>query len=114
MNAPNLLFVCNAAQNRSRTAAEMYGGMYAGICSDERPVTEELLRWADSVCVFEKVQADWIRERFPGFFTKVVNLDLPDIYDYDVPILRRDIKEKMKACGVSVSEEEPPSLPAHP
>ena len=107
MSAQNLLFVCNAAQNRSRTAAEMYDGMYAGIRSDERPVTEVLLRWADSICVFEKAQADWIRERFPGFYHKVVNLDLPDIYDYDVPILRRDIKEKMKACGVFVPEEEP-------
>ena len=105
MNMSNLLFVCNAAQNRSRTAAEMYGGMYAGIRSDERPVTEELLRWADRVCVFGKDQASWIREKFPAFYSKVVNLDLPDIYDYDVPILRRDIKEKMKACGVSVPEE---------
>ena len=95
-SSPDLLFVCNVAENRSRTAAEMYDGEYAGIRSEERPVTEELLRWADKVYVFETEHADWIRDRFPGFFPKVSNLRIPDIYDYGVPVLRTVITERME------------------
>ncbi|MCK4328032.1 MAG: hypothetical protein KAW41_06240 [Candidatus Diapherotrites archaeon] len=89
----NLLFVCTAGENRSRTAAEMYGGKYCGMYD----LTDAALKWADKVYVFEKKHETYIMEHFFRFYGKVVNLDIPDIYDYGVEPLKKVVRARMKA-----------------
>ena len=47
----NKLFVCNLGKYRSRTAANIFGGKYAGVFVN---LKKEDLEWADIVYVFEE------------------------------------------------------------
>jgi predicted protein tyrosine phosphatase len=80
----NKLFICNQGEHRSKTAAEMYNGKYAGIYSEEVPLTQELLEWADIVYVMEEHQRDFIAEHFPKQYMmkKIICLNIPDVYSY--------------------------------
>jgi len=88
----NLLFVCTAGENRSRTAAEIYGGKFCGVYD----LTEKELKWADKIYVFEKKHEQYISEKFPYYYGKVTNLDIPDIYDYGLSTLKQEIIKKMR------------------
>jgi predicted protein tyrosine phosphatase len=95
-----LLFVCNQGQNRSRTGAEMYARKgyetdYAGIYSDTRPLTAEMLEWADLVFVFERNQLDVIKARWPdlAFAKPIVNLGVNDFYCHGDPELKAIIRK---------------------
>lgn len=98
-----ILFICNAAQNRSRTAHELYAGVagvktdYAGLYSDVRPVTAALLARSDLVVVFEEEQLRELQRRHPRqvFETRIVVLDVPDEHDYGAPGLAQLIKAAM-------------------
>ena len=59
-------------------------------------LTDAALKWADKVYVFEKKHEQYIMEHFPRQYGKVVNLDIPDVYDYGVEALKKVIKKKMK------------------
>lgn len=89
----NFLFVCTAGENRSRTAAGMYGGKYCGLDG----LTDAALKWADKVYVFEKKHENYILKNYPKHYAKVTNLDVPDIYDYGTPALKKVLKVKMAA-----------------
>ena len=94
----NSLFICNQARNRSKTAAELVpGARYAGLFSEEHPVTAELMEWADHIYVFEEIQKEYLRERFPLIARRkpITNLKVPDIYDYGTKALGEAIKERL-------------------
>ena len=90
----NLLFVCNQGKYRSRTAAELFGGRFAGVFNG---LKEEDLQWADVVYVFEEHQRTEIGKQFPAQYLnkRILNLDIPDNYGYMnaklVDVLRRKL-----------------------
>jgi len=94
----NLLFVCNFGQIRSRTAAELfqkeYDSLYAGLFSQEHPVTEDLIIWADKIFVVEEQQKSMIKEMFSEYKKDIINLDIPNSYFYNQPELKELIKTK--------------------
>lgn len=84
-----LLFICNQGKHRSRTAAELYANKheteYAGVYSEERPVTKELLEWAGTIFVMEEHQRKWLAENYPEQIMKkrVLTLAIEDVYKYN-------------------------------
>jgi predicted protein tyrosine phosphatase len=94
-----VLFVCNQNQNRSRTAEELFkdkfetksAGLFGGKILDE-----ELLSWADIVCVMEDFQREEIGKRFPELYLqkKIISIDVPDIYFRNQPELVALLKKK--------------------
>ena len=84
-----ILFVCTANQCRSRTAEDLYVQdpryqvISAGtdVCEaepDERPVTRELVDWAELIVAMEPYHKRVLIERFPGCESKIVVLNIPD------------------------------------
>lgn len=71
----NILFICNQNENRSKTAEElfkdnpMHTAKSAGLYN-EKPVTTDLIEWANPIFVFERAQKDEIMRRFPGYAIK--------------------------------------------
>ncbi|MBT5342917.1 phosphotyrosine protein phosphatase [Candidatus Woesearchaeota archaeon] len=90
----NKLFVCNLGKYRSRTAANIFGGKYAGVFVN---LKKEDLEWADIVYVFEERQRSEIGKQFPTQYLKkrILNLDISDVYGYMddklVDVLRRKL-----------------------
>jgi len=91
----NKLFVCNQGKYRSRTAASLFGGKYAGVFVN---LKKEDLEWADVVYVFEERQRSEIGRKFPTQYLKkrILNLEIPDIYGYMDRKLVDVLKRKMK------------------
>jgi predicted protein tyrosine phosphatase len=92
-----LLFVCSFGKNRSRTAAELFGEKghdtdYAGLCSASRPVTPELLEWADIIFVFESAQAEELKAMWPD--KQPINLSIGSHYGHGDGALKRLILER--------------------
>ena len=89
------LFICNQGENRSKTAAEILGGNYAGIYSENNPVTKEKLVEAETIFVFEDEQRKWMGKNFPEEYLKkrIINLDIPDTYYYQQKELVRLLKK---------------------
>lgn len=92
----NILFLCTANIQRSRTAEELFKSRYpdhsfrsAGLsekeCSRNESTlcTEEMLQWADHVYVFEQMHIDRI-EQHTGqrYIHKIECLEIEDIYQY--------------------------------
>lgn len=90
-------FICNQGQNRSRTAAELFGGMYADIYSNKHPATAELTR-ASEIFVFEEHQRKWIGEHFPKQYLmkKMTHLVISDMYAYVKETIAVKLKNKLK------------------
>ncbi len=95
----NLLFICNQNQNRSKTAEEMFKSRFttrsAGLYN-KRPVTKKELQWADTIIVMEVAQRKEIAKRFPDAYMqkRILSLEVPDIYQYGQPELKKILKEK--------------------
>lgn len=93
----NILFVCSANKQRSKTAHHYFAERYsqhqfksAGtnhkICKKEEttPLTEDLLIWADSVYVMEEKHRRIIEEHTGNtYLSKILVLNIPDIYEYN-------------------------------
>lgn len=90
------LFICNQAQNRSPTAAKLFGGKASSLYNEDNLLTKELLEKASTIYVFEEKQRTEIGKRFPEQYLKkkIINLDIPDIYRFDQPELIKILKEK--------------------
>jgi predicted protein tyrosine phosphatase len=92
----NKLFVCNQGKYRSRTAANIFGGKFAGVFVN---LKKEDLEWADIVYVFEERQRSEIGRLFPEEYLKkrILNLEIPDVYGYMdrklVDLLRGKLKK---------------------
>ena len=95
-----LLFVCNQNKNRSKTAKEIFASRFetrsAGLYSDS-PLKNTDLAWADLVIVMEEGQRSEIGKRFPKEYLskKIINLDIPDIYQYNQSELTQILRERL-------------------
>jgi len=105
----NILFLCTANINRSKSAEVLCGrlddnntyrsaGLSAKYTAANNSVlcTEKLLSWADHVYVFEQMHLDRIKqytqEKYLG---KILNLDIEDRYKYMNPELVQLLKLKI-------------------
>ena len=99
----NLLFVCNQARHRSKTAAELFQNShntsFAGVYSEERPVTKKLLAEADTVFFMEESQRTIVTKQFPklSMQKRLVTLDVPDAYSYNSNELVKLLQARMRA-----------------
>lgn len=109
-----VLFVCTANQQRSPTAERMYEKdprMDVDSAGTEaffaKAVTEERLNWADLVVVMEERHARSIRERFPNAAerTRIVSLDIPDIYQFLEQRLQKEIRERFEPLFADFLED---------
>lgn len=95
-----LLFICNAALQRSPTGANLFKKEhetdYAGIYSIDNPLTQQKLEWADVVFVMEEHQRKFIEEMFPELQKKIINLDVPDMFIRNDPRLIGILEDKVK------------------
>ena len=91
----NKLFVCNQGKYRSKTAAKLFGGRFAGVYVN---LKKEDLKWADVVYVFEEEQRSLIAEKFPTEYLKkrILNLDIADVYGYMDEKLVGELRGKLK------------------
>lgn len=96
-----ILFICNQNKNRSKTAEEIFKGVYetksAGLYNG-KPVTEEIIAWADIVVTMDDEQRSEIGKRFPRQYIQkqIISLNVPDIYLYNQPELVTILKSRMK------------------
>ncbi len=92
----NILFLCTANQQRSKTAEELFcaadkrnqyksAGLSAKYVAKAGSTlcTPELLDWADKIYVFEAAHIERIQE-YTGdkFLAKITNLQIEDKYQY--------------------------------
>ncbi|MBI4146318.1 phosphotyrosine protein phosphatase [Candidatus Woesearchaeota archaeon] len=97
----NVLFICNQNQNRSKTAEELFQGIFttrsAGLYN-EQPVTNAELEWADVIVVMEDSQRGELAKRFPKQYLqkRILSLDIPDIFKHDQPQLVEILKIKVE------------------
>lgn len=100
----NVLFICTQNRLRSPTAEQVFADWpgietaSAGLGNDaEVPVSPELLAWADTVFVMEKVHRSRLAANFKRYLNgkRVICLDIPDDYDYMDPDLVRLLRHKV-------------------
>ena len=95
------LFVCNQNQNRSKTAEKIFNNKFttksAGLYN-KRPLTKQQIVWADVIFVMEDEQRSEIAKRFPKQYLqkRILDLDVPDIYEYNNPKLVKVLKSKVE------------------
>ncbi|MBY0417480.1 MAG: hypothetical protein K2W88_05390 [Pararheinheimera sp.] len=107
----NILFLCTANLNRSKTAEVHFtakdpthtyrsAGLSEKECRRNRTTlcTEDLLQWADVIFVMEDAHVRRIEQYTEQrFLTKVINLDIPDIYKFAEAALIEKLESGMSA-----------------
>lgn len=103
----NVLFLCTANLNRSKTAEVHFAAKYpandyrsAGLSEKEcrrngTPLcTDALLEWADVVFVMENAHVNRI-EQYSGqrFLRKIINLNIPDVFSFGDAVLIKKLEE---------------------
>lgn len=94
-----VLFICNQNKHRSKTAEALFTGRFetksAGLYSVQ-PVSKDEVSWADLVVVMDDEQRTEISRRFPILYLKkrILNLNIPDIYNYNQPELIKILNVK--------------------
>ena len=87
----NVLFICTQNRLRSPTAEQVFADwpgvetQSAGLGNEAaNPVGAEVLAWADTIFVMEKVHRAKLSARFKAHLRgkRIVCLDIPDDYDY--------------------------------
>lgn len=100
-----LLFVCSRNRWRSLTAEKLFVGVAgyqvrsAGTQPDARVViTEGHVGWADVIFVMERSHLDRMRRKFPEALhgKQVINLRIPDDYEFMQPELIHELKSKLE------------------
>ncbi|HEY1038725.1 MAG TPA: phosphotyrosine protein phosphatase [Bacteroidia bacterium] len=105
----NVLFVCSANKQRSKTAEDHFSILYpkfnflsAGtnrkICDQEGTtfITEDLIEWADTIFVMEKKHRKQINEYLKQkSSSKIKVLNIKDIYKYNSKELILLLNEKL-------------------
>ena len=92
----NVLFVCSANKERSKTAEDYFSGLYPEInfsscgtniryCKKEgtNPISKELIVWSDVIFVMENKHAKLVKQHSslkPG--NKIIVLGVEDVYTY--------------------------------
>jgi predicted protein tyrosine phosphatase len=101
----HVLFVCEGNLHRSPTAQRLYAnasGMKtrsAGLSDLARvQLTDELLAWADVVIVMERRLVKMLRRRFREALgeREVIDLDVPDDYQFMQPELLALLRERLE------------------
>ena len=104
MKGMNVLFLCAKNRLRSPTAEQVFARwpgvetQSAGIGAEaETPVSPELLAWAETIFVMEKVHRARLSARFKPYLRgkRIVCLDIPDDYDYMDPALVEILMKKV-------------------
>lgn len=99
-----VLFVCSQNHLRSPTAEAVFRNWpgvearSAGTAIDAtKPVTEEMIRWAELIFVMEGLHFRLLKERFGEFMRakEVIVLRIPDQFAYMDPKLVELLKEKV-------------------
>jgi predicted protein tyrosine phosphatase len=99
-----ILFVCTANRLRSPTAAAVFADdpglevRSAGLdAACPRPLTAELVAWADRLFAMEQRHRSAIKRRFREQFggTPVIVLGIPDEYEFMQPELIALLKERV-------------------
>jgi predicted protein tyrosine phosphatase len=100
----NLLFVCSQNISRSPTGEAVfskYEGIKAIGCGTnidaERPISGDLIAWADVIFVMEKSHQHEVSQKFNALLKdkKLICLDIPDMYPRMDPVLVHILKEKV-------------------
>jgi len=96
----NILFVCTMNKIRSLTAEEIFKDIpninvkSCGLSNEsEKQINETLIKWSHIIFVMENKQQKYIKTKYK-LNKKIVNLDIPDEFDYMDPILIRLLKIK--------------------
>ncbi|GFD71837.1 hypothetical protein ACI7YQ_14170 [Alteromonas marina] len=107
----NILFLCTSNLNRSKTAEDHFAAKdplrtyrSAGLSEKECKrnsttlCSEELLEWSDVVFVMEDEHVRRI-EQYTGlrFLDKVINLNIPDVYQYGESALIEQLEKRRQA-----------------
>lgn len=107
----NILFLCTSNLNRSKTAEDHFAvkdplrvyrsaGLSEKECKRNSTTlcSEELLEWADVVFVMEDEHVRRI-EQYTGqrFLDKVINLNIPDVYQYGESALIEQLEKRRQA-----------------
>jgi predicted protein tyrosine phosphatase len=99
--ARNVLFICSQNRLRSPTAEQVFSGWpgletsSAGLNNDaENPVTPELLAWADTIFVMERIHRSKLSSKFKRHLgnKRIICLEIPDEFEYMDPDLIRLLK----------------------
>ena len=108
-NHPSILFICTANIQRSLTAERLFSLRYpnlnfksAGVsrkeCERNKSTlcTEKMLEQADIIYVFENLHIERISDNTSGgSLSKITNLDIPDVYNFNDPKLIRLLLHKL-------------------
>ncbi|QWV03894.1 hypothetical protein KQ246_09955 [Pseudoalteromonas shioyasakiensis] len=107
----NILFLCTSNLNRSKTAEDHFAvedplrvyrsaGLSEKECKRNSTTlcSEELLEWSDIVFVMEDEHVRRI-EQYTGqrFLDKVINLNIPDVYQYGESALIEQLEKRRQA-----------------
>jgi len=86
---PHILFVCGRNKRRSPTAVNVYRNdqrftVYsAGISGTSgHQINQKDIHWADVIFVFEDEYGKWIKRKFNESHPKIINLSIPDEFEY--------------------------------
>lgn len=110
----HILFVCSSNLIRSPTAELHFAGrpdietLSAGVGPDAiRPLTAELVAWANLILTMEQGYADTVRERFGDALadTPMASLDVPDKFRRNAPELKA-LLEQQCAQWISVLDQQ--------
>ncbi len=109
----NILFICSANKDRSRTAEDYFTEHYTSLSFDSAGtnwkicnqlgttfVCQDQLEWADKVYVMETKHLKKINEIFgKGYFNKIEVLQIKDVYKYNQKELIELLKDKLDFCN---------------
>ncbi|MFD2824449.1 phosphotyrosine protein phosphatase [Lacinutrix iliipiscaria] len=112
----NILFVCSANKQRSKTASDYFSeklldfnfdsaGTNHKICNKEgtQPLTMELMNWADLVIVMEEKHRKLIVENGGSEFGKKIKvLSIPDKFKYYQKELIDLLEQKVKPLMINI------------
>jgi predicted protein tyrosine phosphatase len=104
----NILFICSANKDRSKTAEDYFSEQYpkfsfdsAGtnkkICNQlgTNYIEEHQLNWADKIYVMESKHSRTINDRYGSKFNnKIIILNIKDVYQYGSSELIEVLKNK--------------------
>lgn len=105
----NILFICSANKDRSKTAEDYFSVNYPSINFDSAGtnwktcnqlgtnfITQDQLEWADKVYVMENKHLKKLNEIFGNsYFNKIEKLNIKDIYKYNQKELIELLKDKL-------------------
>jgi predicted protein tyrosine phosphatase len=100
----HVLFICSQNQLRSPTAQHVFSNRpgfevkSAGTNPDAViPISADLIEWADTIFVMERVHRNRISSRFQPYLQdkQIVCLDIPDEFEFMQPELVRLLEAKV-------------------